>query len=155
MGTLIASVGTKGSGLLEFNEPRGIAVDTISQKIYVADTSNHRIQVLNNDLTISHQFGGEGSKPGQLSYPYDVAIAKDSTVYVVERGNHRVQVFSADGKYLRHFGTKGTRVGQFQTPLGLCIDHNQNIFIGDKGRIYIFDSNGQFITLVSKEGSSC
>ena len=150
-GTLIASVGTKGSGPLEFNEPRGITVDTITQKIYVADTSNHRIQVLNRDLTISHQFGGEGSKPGQLSYPYDVAIGKDSTVYVVERGNHRVQVFSADGKYLRHFGVKGTRVGQFQTPSGLCIDHNQNIYIGDKGRIYIFGSNGQFITRFSKD----
>ena len=63
-GTLIKSVGAKGSGELEFSTPRGIAINSTTGKIYIADRHNHRVQVLNKDLTFSHQFGSAGSKPG-------------------------------------------------------------------------------------------
>ena len=56
-GDHIASVGKKGSGPLQFNYPEGIAISPITGLVYIADWNNHRIQVLNPDLTFSHSFG--------------------------------------------------------------------------------------------------
>ena len=43
-GTHIKSFGSRGSKLGELNSPHGIAVDK-DENIYVADFSNHRIQI--------------------------------------------------------------------------------------------------------------
>lgn len=152
-GTFIASVGSteRRSTESDFNSPRGIAVNSRTGRIYVADRDNHRIQVLDKDLTHLHQFGGEGSQPSQLNYPFDVAVAKDGTVYVADTYNHRIQVFTADGNYLQHIGTKGSQDGQLQNPFGVSVDLNQNVFVTDAGnrRISIFNSRGNFITSIS------
>ena len=58
-GQLLASVGTSGAGYLQFCEPRDVAFNTKNNKIYVADSYNHRIQVLNSDFTHSRAFGWE------------------------------------------------------------------------------------------------
>lgn len=50
-GEFIKTVGEEGSNVLEFKCPTGIAVHPHSAKVYVADTDNHRIQILN--LTFS------------------------------------------------------------------------------------------------------
>ena len=60
-GKCITSVGKQGSGPLEFNVPCGITISPITGHIYIVDYFNHRIQVLNSDLTFSHQFGNFGS----------------------------------------------------------------------------------------------
>ena len=153
-GMLIASVGSKDGRPSEsdFNGPRGIAINSNTGMIYVADRYNHRIRVLNKDLTYLHQFGSEGSQPGQLHHPYDVAIAKNGTVYVADSYNHRIQVFTAEGKYLKHFGTKGSEDGQLQNPFGVSVDLHQNVFVTDAGnrRICIFNRQGHFITSIGK-----
>jgi tripartite motif-containing protein 2/3/tripartite motif-containing protein 71 len=51
-GKHLRTVGTNGSGPLQFKYPRGIAVHPHTGKVYVVDNDNHRIQVLNSDLTI-------------------------------------------------------------------------------------------------------
>ena len=89
---------------LQFYLPLGIAVHPHSQKVYVADRGNHRIQVLHSDSTYCGHFGSAGSGNGQFQYPYDIATDSDGNVYVVDCGNNRVQVFTADGVYLRQFG---------------------------------------------------
>ena len=90
------SVGRKGQEPLQFNQPFGIAVHP-SGRVFVADTSNHRIQVLIPDISYSHMFGSKDSAPGKLSYPYNVAIDSTGVVYVTDYRNHRVQLLSADG----------------------------------------------------------
>ena len=37
--------------------------------IFVTDIWNHRVQVLNPDLSYSHCFGSKGDKPGELNEP--------------------------------------------------------------------------------------
>ena len=58
--------GTWGSGPLEFSSPGGIAVHPVTGKVYVADSGNHRIQVLNSDLTYSSSFGSRGTNDGEF-----------------------------------------------------------------------------------------
>ena len=67
------TVGTGGSGPLQFQFPSGITVHPRTGKVYVADSDNHRIQVLNSDLTYFSSFGREGSNNGEFHTPYDIS----------------------------------------------------------------------------------
>ena len=123
-GKLIASVGRQGSKPLEFNAPIGIAISPTSGHIYVADYNNHRIQVLNPDLTFSYSFGSKGSAEGQFHSPWFIAIDNQGLVYVSDRGNHCIQVFTSEGKYKSQFGTFGSGPGELKYPTGLVIYNN-------------------------------
>ena len=83
------------SGLLQLDLPQGIAVST-SGHVYVCDTSNHCIQVLNPDLALSHKFG-EGNGEGRFIAPHGIAIDSQDTIYPCDYGNDRIQKLSSNG----------------------------------------------------------
>ena len=148
-GQLLASVGTKGTGQLQFNSPTDIAVNTSNNKVFVADTNNHRIQVLNSDLTFSATFGKQGSDKGQFRHPNAIACDSAGNVYVADSGNHRVQVFTAEGKFLRMFGRCGEGRGELDFPIGIALDpSNNHVYVseGNNHRISVFTCEGQFVT---------
>ena len=74
-GQFIAAVGREGSKHLEFDWPGGIAINPLNKKLYVADQYNHRIQILNPDLTFCGSLGSRGSGNGELDNPSEVACA--------------------------------------------------------------------------------
>uniref|UniRef100_A0A1X7SN58 SMP-30/Gluconolactonase/LRE-like region domain-containing protein n=1 Tax=Amphimedon queenslandica TaxID=400682 RepID=A0A1X7SN58_AMPQE len=157
-GDLIASVGEKGSGPLQFNGPEGIAISPITGQVYIADRNNHRIQVLNPDLTFSHSFGSEGSANGQFQSPHDIAIDSQGLVYVVDTYNDRIQKFFPDGKLMVQFGTKGSGPGQFTYPIGITIDTAATglVYVSEHGdhRISVFTSDGVFVRKFGSKGSN-
>ena len=130
MGEYVQSVGTLGSGPLQFNLPYGIGVHPISNQIYVCDAENHRIQVLNEDMTFSHQIGRTvGVEPGQFRRPYSIDFDEDGHIYVVDKFNKRVQKLSMNGNFLIEFGAdhlqspEGVAVGQGCVYVSDCFDH--------------------------------
>ena len=148
-GQLLASVGTGGTGLLQFKDPRDIAINTRNNKVYVADCCNHRIQVLNSDLTFSTTFGKQGEGKGQFNYPSGITCDSAGNVYVADSRNHRVQVFTAEGKFLRMFGKWGTGRGELRYPVGIALDpSSKHVYISesDNHRISVFTCEGQFVT---------
>ena len=56
-GTLIWSKGGAGSGPGQFNQPWGLAMDSLGN-LYVADAGNNRVQKLDNDGNYLSQWGG-------------------------------------------------------------------------------------------------
>uniref|UniRef100_A0A1X7T085 Cap-specific mRNA (nucleoside-2'-O-)-methyltransferase 1 n=1 Tax=Amphimedon queenslandica TaxID=400682 RepID=A0A1X7T085_AMPQE len=151
-GYLIASVGEKGSGPLQFNVPSGIAISPITGQVYIADRSNHRIQVLNPDLTFSHSFGSEGPANGQFQLPHDIAIDSQGLVYVTDTYNHRIQKYSPDGMFMGQFSTKGSGPGQLWEPIGITIDTAATglVYVSEGGNhhISVFTSDGVFVSSV-------
>jgi len=75
--------------------------------------------------------GSEGTGPGELKYPYDVAFGPKRDLYVVERGNHRVQKFSAAGVSLGVWGGPGRKPGQFADPWALVVDKRDCVHVID------------------------
>ena len=65
-GVFITSVGSRGSGPLQFIGPFDVAINR-NGKLFISDNGNHRVQVLNSDLTFSHCFGSEGEAAGQFN----------------------------------------------------------------------------------------
>jgi ABC-type Fe3+ transport system permease subunit/sugar lactone lactonase YvrE len=129
-GVFLNGFGRAGTGPGEFNRPEGIAVDA-QDRVYVADSCNHRIQVFDRAGKFLRQFGKPGRGAGELSYPYDVCVDAAGRVYVCEFGNSRLQVFGPDGRSLEIIGGPGAEPGRFNNPWGLALDAHGNLYVAD------------------------
>ena len=154
-GQSVKCVGTRGSGLLQFTHPVGIAIHPHSRKMYVADMNNHRIQVLNEDMTFSRTLGSEGLGNGQFRRPRGISFDTTGNVYVADTNNHRVQVFTADGQYIRQFGKKGSGQGELDGPQYIALDSNDLVYVTESGnhRISVFTREGHFLRSFGTPGS--
>ena len=153
LGTLETSTGALG--------PTGIAVGP-DGLVYLADTWNHRIVVLNPNGDVIREIGIDPArvdeaaaadttddpalvttKPGLFFGPRAIAVTEDE-IYVVDTGNERVQVFAKDGTFRRAWGGKGSTPGQLIEPVGIAL--------GPDGRVYVADSGNGRISVFTGEG---
>ena len=156
-GQLLATVGTRGNGQLQFQNPYDISFNSTNNKVYVVDNSNHRIQVLNSDLTFSAIIGKEGSDKGQFHHPSAIACDSAGNVYVADSANHCVQVFTAKGKLLGKFGKEDKGRGELNWPIGIALHQNTNmVYVSERhnNRVSVFTSGGQFVTSFGVPGKS-
>lgn len=87
----------EGAGEGEFKSPWG--VDWWGENLVVADTGNHRVQVLPIQGKMFKQFGRYGGLPGEFYEPTDVAVSVSenaTTITVADSVNFRIQVFKMD-----------------------------------------------------------
>lgn len=138
-GALIRAIGKRGGELGEFNYPTNVAVDAAGT-LYVADTFNFRIQVIDRDGHPVRAFGELGDSPGQLNRPKGIAVDSEGHVYVVDSSFNNFQIFDQEGHLLLFVGQGGGAVGEFSLPAGLFIDDQDRIYVADQGnsRIQIF-----------------
>ena len=160
-GECIACVGTKGNGPLHFCYPKGIAVNRTTGQVVVADYGNHRVQVLNSNLTFSHMFGRLGPGQGQFCRPIDVAVDNEGFVYVADCENYRIQKFTIEGQFVCSFGTDGSQPGQLYYPAGIIVDDHELVYvICENDYVSVFTIDGQHRwrikkCLVTKDHGSC
>ena len=148
------TVGQTGNRHLEFSDPVGVTVNHRNRMVYISDTSNHRIQILNPDLTFSSSFGSRGSGDGQFNYPLDVAFDGIGNVYVADSEGHCIQVFTAEGKFLRKFGKKGSGDGELSYPTSVSIDCDDIVYMTEYYNhcVSMFTSEGQFLRSFGTKG---
>ena len=141
-GKLIKTVGRKGTQPGEFNNPSFIKV--VNDRLYVCDSGNHRVQILNTELEYMDSFGCHGNGDGQFKCPNDIAQDRAGNLYVTDTGNDRVQVFDCKGQFSYAFNTcmKGMR------PYGICVGSDQLVYVSDIGnnRVSVFQTSGEFVT---------
>jgi sugar lactone lactonase YvrE len=123
-------IGRAGSGVGEFNRPEGLGVDSVD-RLYVADSCNHRIQILSPDGKYVRSYGRAGTGPGELSYPYDVRVDAAGNQFVCEFGNSRVQAFDPHDKLIEIIGGSGAAPGQFSNPWSIALDSKGNLYVAD------------------------
>ena len=155
-GTCLLSLGKFGHDPLQFYSPIGIAYSHKTDKLYVCDRLNHRIQILNRDLTFYDSFGSEGSGDGQLQCPCYVAFDSSGNVYITDRLNHRVQVFTPKGVFLRKFGSEGGDCENLTDPTGIAIDSNDVVYVTEYGRhrVSLFTVEGRFLKSLGSKGDA-
>ena len=154
-GTFIASVGSYGSGKLQFSSPYTVAADERVKKIYVCDTNNHRIQVLNFDLSYHSSFGSCGTGPQQFNTPEGIAIDSHQNVFVADFHNDRVQVFNSEGRFQPQIKQRGAGMEELDGPVSVCIDRDDNVYVLEyiKCRVSIFSNKGDFIKSFGRKGN--
>ncbi len=124
------SFGHPGTGPGEFNRPEGLCLDS-QDRLYVADSCNHRIQVFSSDGRFLRAYGHAGKGLGELSYPYDICVDAAGRQYVCEFGNSRLQVFNAQDQPLEILGGPGVEPGRFGNPWGVALDSAGNLYVAD------------------------
>ena len=141
-----------GSGNGQFNQPRGIAIDS-SGNIWVTDTNNHRIQKFDSTGSLLLQIPPSGSGTnnnssvdGSFYHPQGIAIDSSGNIWVADTFNNRIQKFNSAGVYQSKFGTLGNGDNQFNTPRGIATDSSGNIWVADTNnhRIQKFNSAGVY-----------
>lgn len=155
---------TNDPGLaLAYSNGQGASGITIGDDglVYVADTWNHIVLVLDKEGRVVRQLGqrgeltdiGDGSdpseEPGLFFGPRGVALL-DNEIYVTDTGNERVQVFGKDGTFLRAFGGFGSGEGELIEPTGIVAGPDGNIWIADSGngRIVVYTPRGEVVQTV-------
>ncbi len=129
----------------ELNAPADIAVDAAGN-VYIADTGNHRIQVLTADGVFLRTFGRLGRGDGEFYNPQGIAVRGDR-VYVADRGNSRVQVFTLNGDFVRQIGRwVGFAPGSLWAPFGVGADAAGRAYVLDPAfsQVQRFTADGAF-----------
>jgi DNA-binding beta-propeller fold protein YncE len=127
---VLNSFGHPGNGPGEFNRPEGLCVDA-QDRLYVADSCNHRIQIFSREGKLVRTYGKAGSGPGELSYPYDICVDNSGRQYVCEFGNSRIQIFDANDRSIEIIGGPGVEPGRFGNPWGVALDSAGNLYVAD------------------------
>lgn len=128
----IRSFGEPGGGPGQFNRPEGLDVDA-RDRVFVADSCNHRIQIFSHDGRFESSFGQPGSQPGQLSYPYDVRVDSSGCLFVCEFGNSRIQVFDERHASIEMMGGPGQELDRLNNPWSIALDSKGNLLVADAG----------------------
>ena len=136
-GQHIKTVGCEGSNPLEFNRPRSIK--TVGDKLYVCDTKNCRIQVLDFDGNYLRGFQMSGS-----TKPYDIASIGE-LLYIV--GDRDICVYNMEGEFMRKLELQDSPVKHSKIR-GICIGHCGSIFITENGSkgVYVYKPSGEYVT---------
>ena len=156
-GQLIAKIGKKGKQSLEFSSPVGIGIHPHTQRIYIADNCNNRIQILTPDLEFYKMFGRKGSGDGEMEFPWDIAFDSVGRVFVADSWNNRIQVFTEEGGYVSQIGRFGTMKGELAWPSSIWIDAEDVLYITEaqNHRVSVFNTDGVFLTSFGRQGTNC
>ena len=156
----VGSIGGAGQGAGQFIQPCGLALDRLGH-LYVADSGNNRIQVVDLDGNFITEFGSRGWRVGEFDQPTATAINFQRTdiLYVIDTGNSRVQYCNLVDRIFHlmrgnppddEFGSSSTSaIIELDLPNGIGIGRNGEIYVVDTGnnRFIQFDSEGRPILI--------
>jgi sugar lactone lactonase YvrE len=164
--------GSGGTGEGEFDSPSALVLDTANDLLYIADTGNDRIQIIDvdgrcgsdelaNDVCFVDEFGGTGNDEGEFDSPSGLAFDPDTDfLYVADTGNNRIQIIDVDGNcdsnddeylandvcFVDEFGSSGNGEGDFDIPTGLALHTDNDI-------LYVADSDNNQIQIIDVDGN--
>ena len=154
-GAVVGFVGGPEPNLapLNFYNPCGMAFNPISGQLYIADHSNHRIQVLNPDLSFAFVFSTVPQPAKDACSPTDIVFDSNGTLYIADDTNNCIMKYSAEGQYISMFSAYGSEAGCLNEPVYLAIDRNCLIYVCeiDGDRISVFDVNGYFQFVIKSD----
>jgi ABC-type Fe3+ transport system permease subunit/sugar lactone lactonase YvrE len=130
--SLVRHFGKAGAGPGEFNRAEGLGTGT-RDRIYVADSCNHRVQIFSTDGQHLTSYGRPGTAPGEMSYPYDVRVDAQGFQYVCEFGNSRIQIFDPQHRLVEVLGGPGAAPGKMSNPWAIALDSHGNLYVADAG----------------------
>ena len=137
------SLGWGNEALGQFRSPSGILM-LPSGELCVADTNNHRLQILSRSGEVSSVVGhGPGSGAGDFQQPTGLAC-DGKFLYVADSGNCRLHKLALpDMKPVATIGSFGEGAGQLHAPVGLALHssaHGAFLFCADSRnhRIAVF-----------------
>ncbi len=141
------------TSISSLQRPTGLAFDTKTGRLYVADTLSHRIVVFNAEGRQLFEFGQRGIGDGEFNFPSHIFLS-DGRLLVNDNMNFRIQAFDVEGQFLSSFGTHGDGSGAFSQPKGVAADSHGNIYVAGAtiDRVQVFSPQGVFLLAFGNKG---
>lgn len=135
-------------------QPTGIAADPASGRLFVVDTTAHRVNVFNRDGTLASSFGGRGAGDGEFNYPTLIWRDPQGRLYLTDSLNFRIQILDERGRFLGSFGRQGDGTGDAARQKGVATDRYGHVYVVDSlfHALQIFDASGRFLLSVGAIG---
>jgi len=168
---LITGIGDNGLAVNCFlNGPGGVTLDAAGN-LYIADTGDQIVRIVNANTGIITTVAGTNAQPGfsgdggsaksaKLHGPSGLAVDKAGNLYISDTLNNRVRKVDTNGNISTYAGSSVTLpsgVGDgglainanLNTPKGLAIDSSGNLYIADFGnyRVRKVDTSGNISTV--------
>ena len=140
----------RGCGKVELNQPHGLVYDRETERLFIADSGNNRIQVYQHGNTPNTKKLKERTRTlsnifmsdPRMDKPWGICTSEDY-VFVTQYNGHCVDVYTRNRNFVTRFGGKGFGIGSFSCPTGICSNGSD---------VLICDSNNNRIQIFSKQG---
>ena len=110
----------------ELKYPSCMSIHYKSGNIYIADQSNHRVQVFSYNGDYLFMFSEK------MNYPRGICVFQN-TVFVTQHSDC-VNMYELEGKLMKSVGSNGNGEAQFNNPYGVDVsDRNHDIYVCDWG----------------------
>jgi len=119
-------IGTRGTGLGQFNKPRSVAVDT-KDNIFVVDMTG-RIQKFSPDGVFLKSFQMPQTEKGKAK---GMCRDRAGNIVVIEPHYCRVNVFSPELVLISQWGKEGTNFGQLAFPRSVAVNSRNEYLISE------------------------
>lgn len=139
-------------GTVEFNSPKDLFV-TEDGRVYVADTGNDRIVVMNGLTGLDRIVDGfmNGDTAETFKAPQGIFVTKDGALYVADTGNNRVVHLNAEGELVAIHGAPTSSLYSDQyafEPIKLVVDSADRMYVvslNSSQGIIELDAKGEFM----------
>nr|ACD54732.1 gluconolactonase-like protein [Adineta vaga] len=135
-GIIVAGGNGNGVSANQLNNPFGMYIDS-KIRIWIADTSNHRIVRWENSSTGSIICGSYGTAANQFNRPNGIFVDENNgnIFYVADTDNHRIQMWSPGATsgitIAGQTGLCGDQLNRLCYPSSMITDSNRNLYIAD------------------------
>lgn len=148
----VGTVTGQTAGTTDFAEPQDLCVAP-DGLVYVADTKNNRIVVLNDNMTetvrVIDSFDRDGSADS-FDAPYGVCVSENMQLYVADSNHKRIVVLTPEGEFVKIIDNPQSEIledGFDFIPLKVTVDYADRVYVIAKNAfegILVFESDGQF-----------
>ena len=145
-----------------FNRPMGGAIDGYG-RIFVADSQNHAIRLIDGDLV--YTFAGSGlagygdgfGLEALFNHPSDVAFGPCGNLFVADSLNHVIRKIDVYGEVSTVAGVPGRSgyadgnvgVSLFNSPMGIAVNRDGVIFVSDTGNHLVRKIEDGYVTTIA------
>ena len=145
---------------LSIKKAEDMAIDE-DDYVYIADTGNKRILVLNSNLEPVYSFGNDDDDEHKLSYPRGIYI-RDNYIYVTDYDSKtqtgKIFIYEFDKEHLeatlyKEYGTPTSWIletdGYIYKPIKIAVSENGYMYVTSEGSssgVLMIDPDNNFIT---------
>ncbi len=142
-GDLRFAVGSSGDGNGKLDSPEGIYLS--SDKVYVADTGNERIQIFSRDgIYLDKITNPKKSDKKLFLKPTRIALDNSNNMFVLDEEAKQVLVFGPNKNLLYRIGGKEDEPGAYTELYDITVDNDENLYVlgaieGNKTTVQVFN----------------
>ena len=145
----------------ELNSPQGVVVDPAGN-VYIADSGNHRIRMVNTSGIIttiagssSPGTGGDGGAATAATFtdPTNLALDSKGDLYITDTGASVVRMINTSGTISHIAGTgSATYNGDGQPAVSAALSVPQGLALDAAGNLYIADTGNHSVRVIAVGG---